>query len=133
MKIQSPLLRSIGALLALLVLVAFPPSAWADHGPCDDPYCELYYGTGHDLSLELGTDNPTGATIFYITSIDQPIPSNVNPCHNGVTPCQGTGAVISGSKISIPYGHTLWVKMIAWKATWQDSGVVECEQHNPNV
>jgi hypothetical protein len=135
MNTKSVLVRSIGVLLALLVFVSLPTSILAS--PCPgtcDPACELYYGTGHNLSLELETIYPSNATIFFISSVDQPIPATSNPCHdaNGV-PCQGTSAVANGTQVPIPYGHTLYIKMLAWRIDKGDSGIVECEQHNPNL
>jgi hypothetical protein len=133
MKTKSMLVRSIGALLALLVLTALPTSLLAVCYTAD-PVCELYYGTGHNLFLELESDcPPSGVIIFYISSIDQPIPGNINPCHNGVTPCSGTSWVANGTKLSIPYGHTLYIRMLAWRSDSGDSGIVDCDQHNPNL
>ena len=131
MNTKSVLLRSLGVLLALLVYVALPSSVLADHGPCDDVYIELYYGTGTDLALELSVDNPTGATIFYTMTLNQP--DNTDPTHNGATPGTGTSYFASGSKLHIPYGQTLYVRAIAWKSGWEDSVNVSAEdQHNPN-
>jgi hypothetical protein len=131
MKTKSAVVRSIGALLALLVFVSLPTSLLAVCNTAD-PTCELYYGTGHNLFLELETACPANATIFFISSIDQPIPGNSYPCHNGPTPCSGTSTVASGTKVSIPYGHTLYIRMLAWRSDSGDSGIVDCDQHNPN-
>jgi len=133
MKTKSPLVRSIGALLALLVLVALPSSVLAS--PCEnicDPICELYYGTGHNLSLEVESIYPANTTIFFISSLDQPLPANSLPCHVGTNPCPGTVAVPSGTKVPIQYGHTLYIRSIAWRSDKGDSGVSDCDQHNPN-
>ncbi len=132
MNTKSALVRSIGALLALFVFVSLPTTLLAVCYPTHDPLCELYYGSGTQLFLELETDCPINATLFVITSIDQPIPANVNPCHTGSTPCSGTSALANGTKLSIPYGHTLWVKMVAWRSDSGDSSIVSCDQHNPN-
>jgi hypothetical protein len=133
MKTKSALVRSIGVLLALLVFVSLPTSLLA---LCSthDPVCKLYYGIGHNLFLELETDcPPSDVTIFYISSEDQPIPDNSNPCHSGATPCTGTSWVANGTKVSIPYGHTLYIRMLAWRSDTGDSGIVDCDQHNPNL
>ena len=131
MKIKSALLRSIGALVALLVFVALPNSVLADNGPCDDVYFELYYGTGTDLALEVVVDNPTGATIFYTVTFNHL--NTTDPTHSGATPGTGTSYFASGSKIHIPYGQTLYIRAIAWKSGWQDSvDVTSAEQPNPN-
>ncbi len=133
MNTKSVLVRSIGALLALLMFVSLPGFVLA--APCPgtcDPACELYYGTGTQLFLELETIYPSNATIFFISST-QPIPPNTNPCHdpNG-NPCPGTSAVANGTKVPIPYGHTLYIRMLAWRIDKGDSGIVDCDQHNPN-
>jgi hypothetical protein len=129
MKTKS-VVRSIGVLLTLLVFVSLSTSLLA---VCftHDPICELYYGTGHNLSLEVSTSCPANATIFFISSLDQPIPGTTMPCHVGATPCQGTSAVPSETKIPIQYGHTLYIRMLAWRSDSGDSGIVDCDQHNP--
>ncbi len=129
MNTKSPLFRSFGVLLTLLLFVA--TSVAVPCYPSHDPQCALYYGTGSTLQLELETDCPSYATIFVITALDSGYPA-ANPCHNGATPCAGTSAIPNGSKISIPYGHTLYVKMIAWSSGTGDSQIVACDQHNPN-
>lgn len=133
MNTESVLLRSIGVVLALLMFVALPTSVLA--APCNhccDPTCELYYGTGTQLFLELETSYPTNATIFFISSYS-PIPPGVVPCHDPFgNPCPGTGAVANGTKLPIPYGYTLYVRMLAWRIDKGDSGIVDCDQHNPN-
>jgi hypothetical protein len=128
MKTKSHLLTSIGA-LALFVLVAFASSS-ARADACDDPYFELYYGVGNDLSLEVATDNPTGATIFYTMTLNQY--NNYTPTHTGTTCGPNTSKFASGSKIHIPYGSTMYINALAWKSGWDDSGVTSAEQHNPN-
>ena len=133
MNTKSILVRSLGVLLALLTFVSLPSSVLAT--PCPvicDPACELYYGTGTNLFLELETIYPSNATIFFVSSVN-PIPPNVVPCHDASgNPCQGTSAVPNGTKVPIPYGHTLYVRMLAWRIDKGDSGMVDCEQHNPN-
>ena len=133
MKTESALFRSFGVLVALLVFLALPSST-ALAVPCypsHDPYCELYYGIGTQLFLELETDCPTYATLFVRTALDSGYPPD--PCHdsNG-NPCSGTSALSNGTKLSVPYGHTLYVKVLAWSSGTGDSNIVSCEQHNPN-
>jgi hypothetical protein len=133
MKTKSALLRSIGVLMALLVFVALPNSVLANPcgGPPHDPYCELYYGTGTNLFLELGTDCPTGATIFYTRTTNQP--NYVDPTHSGTTPGYLTYSCPIGTKIPIPYGSTIYIRALAWRVEFGDSGVTACDQHNPNL
>lgn len=129
MKTKSPLLIAIGA-LALFVLVALPTSS-ARATECDDVYFELYYGVGNDIALEVSVDNPTGATIFYTMTFNQP--NNYTPTHSGTTCGAHTSKFASGSKIHIPYGSTIYISAIAWKSGWDDSPDVSSEeQHNPN-
>jgi hypothetical protein len=129
MKTQSLPFRSFGVLVALLMFVstAFAVPCY----PSYDPYCELYYGTGNQLFLELETECPTWATLFVKTAIDSGYPAG-DPCHVGATPCAGTSALANGTKLSIPYGHTLYVKVLAWSSSTGDSGITTCDQHNPN-
>lgn len=130
MKTKSPFTRSIGVLLALLVFAALPATLLANCGTADDPYCELVYGPGNSLYLKLVCPNPTGATIFFTYTLDTP--NTTDPTHSGSTPGSGTSACASGTLIPIPYGHTIYIRAICWKSCWSDSGVVACEQHNPN-
>jgi hypothetical protein len=132
MKTKSILVRSIGALLALIVFVSLPTTLLAIVcTPAYDPYCELYYGTGTNLFLELGTDCPTGATIFYTKTINQY--NSTDPTHTGTTPGPSTYSCAIGTKIGIPYGSTIYIRSLAWRSDTIDSGVTACEQHNPNL
>jgi hypothetical protein len=131
MKTKSVLVRSIGALLALLVFISLPSSALADN-TCSDVGFELYYGTGTDLALELECDNPTDATIFYTVTFNQE--NNYPPLHTDTTCGAHTSKFANGSKIHIPYGSTIYINAIAWKSGWRDSAnVSSAEQHNPNL
>lgn len=132
MKINSSLFRTTGALLALLAFTLLPNSVQGDLcNPAHDPACELYYGSEKTLALELVTDCPVAATIFYTKTLNTPNYST--PCHdaNG-NPCTGTYAVPNGTLVYIPYGSTMYINMLAWKPGMLDSNVVSCEQHNPN-
>ena len=130
MKTRPALLRSIGVLMALL-LVALPNSILATPCPgCCEPYCELYYGTGNNLYLELETEYPSDATIFYTKTINQY--NYDDPCHNGSTPCSGTYSCPNGTLIPVPYGSTIYIRALAYKSGLDDSPVTACEQHNPN-
>jgi hypothetical protein len=133
MNTKSPLVRSIGVLLALLVFVSLPTTLLAICGYADEVYCELYYGTGTNLSLELGADNPSGLTIYYTSGIDHP--PTVDPTYNGITgaPGPGTSTCAPGTKIPIPYGHTLYIRALAWKYCWPPASITSCDQHNPNL
>jgi hypothetical protein len=130
MKTKSAVVRSIGVLVALLVFVSLPTSLLAVCYPAHDPQCGLYYGPPKVLYLELETDCPANATIFYTMTINQP--NNTDPCHNGATPCSGTYSCPNGTLISIPYGSTIYIRALAWRSDTVDSGVTACDQHNPN-
>ena len=119
---KAPLLT--GALLALLVYVAFPSSAQAT----DDVTFDLYYGTGNNLYIEMDTDTP-GAIIFFTLGINgQGYPAD--PTHNGSTPGYGTSRYYG--MVPISYGSTFYFAAVAWTESEGDSNVTYCEQHNPN-
>ncbi len=131
MNTKSVVVRSVGVLLALLVFVALPAPLLAEVcGTCHDPQCELYYGSGTSLYLELETDCPSAATIFYTKTVNQP--NNVDPTHSGATPGYLTYSCPNGTMIPIPYGSTIYIRMLAYKNGLVDSGVTACDQHNPN-
>lgn len=139
MKTQSALLRPLGVLLALLVFTALPNSVLGELcDPAHTPYCQLYYGQGTLLYLELETDCPTAATIFY--TITYNTPNSNDPCHydNSPTVCPPsetgytTYSVPNGTYIGVPYGQTVYIRMLAWKLNMKDSEIESCEQHNPN-
>ena len=117
---KAPLLT--GALLALLVYVAFPSSAQAT----DDVTFDLYYGTGNNLYEELDTTT-TGAIIFFtVSSSGYP----ADPTHDGSTP--GPGTIHYYGRVPIPYGQTYYFAAVAWTSDGGDSDVTYEEQHNPN-
>jgi hypothetical protein len=137
MKTESPLFRSIGVLLALLMFVALPSSVLAT--PCEPccpctPYCEFYYGTGgwQTNTLELETEYPTDAWIFYTKTLNAA--NNNNPCHVNGTPCTNVGyttyKVPNGAHIGLPQGIT-YIRMMAWTSGWGNSEIAECDQQNP--
>jgi|ERR1043166_1858311 hypothetical protein len=131
MNTKSIVVRSIGVLLALLVFTALPAPLLAEVcGTCHEPQCGLYYGSGTNLYLELETDCPTAATIFYTKTINTP--NNTDPCHVGANPCVGTYSCPNGTLLSIPYGSTMYIRALAYKSGLVDSGVTACDQHNPN-
>lgn len=131
MKTKSALLRSIGVLLALLVFAALPNSVLGELcDPAHDPYCEVVYGHGTTLYLKLITDCPTAATIFYTRTFNTP--NTVDPTHSGATPGYLTYSVPNGTLIPIPYGSTIYIRMLAWKLNMGESGIVDCSQSNPN-
>jgi len=128
MKTKSALLRSIGALVALLMFVAFPGSpAWANCGQCDDVEFGLS-GYGTLLFVEVICEHPTGADIYFTTNGNNPI---INP--DG-TPGASTLKVASGTNIPVDYGTTLHVKAIADKGScwYQSINITEIYQHNPD-
>jgi len=133
MKTKSAVVRSIGVLLALLVFIALPSPLLAEVcGTCYEPQCGLYYGPPKVLYLELETECPSAATIFYTKTINTP--NNTAPCHNGPDACPGSGTYScpNGTLISIPYGSTIYIQALAYKSGLNDSGVTACDQHNPN-
>jgi len=133
MKIKSALVRSIGAVLALLVFASLPTSLLAICGYPDDVSCELYYGIGHNLSLELVAENPSGLTIYYTYGINTPPTNDPTYDHQTGAPGPGTYTCASGTKIGIPYGSTLFIRALAQKSCWPPVNITSCEQHNPNI
>lgn len=140
MKTKSSLLPSIGVILALLVFAALPNSVLAERcNPAYEPQCSLEYGQGTLLYLELETECPTAATIFY--TITYNTPNYDDPCHyaNSATVCPPsvtgytTYSAPNGSYVGVPYGQTVFINMLAWKLNMDDSGITKCEQHNPNL
>ena len=118
---KAPLLT--GALLALLIYVAFPSAAQAT----DDVTFDLYYGTGHNLYIEMES-NP-GAIIFFTLGVDYQ-GYLADPTHNGSTPGYGTSRYYG--MVPISYGSTFYFAAVAWTESEGDSGVTYYEQHNPN-
>lgn len=137
MKRNSPLLRSIGAVLALLMFAALPSSlAGLCAHPCD-PTCDFYYGIGDwtTNTEELETTYPSNAWIFYTKTVGTA--NNNDPCHDASgTPCpySQTGyytyKVINGARVGLAYGIT-YLRMVAWRSDLGDSSVVACDQQNP--
>src|ERR1700731_4361090 len=118
---KAPLLT--GALLALLVYVAFPSSAQAT----DDVTFDLYYGTGNNLYIEM--ESEPGAIIFFTRGKNyQGYPAD--PTHNGSTPGYGTSRYYG--MVPISYGSTFYFAAVAWTESGGGSDVTYCEQHNPN-
>jgi hypothetical protein len=132
MNTKSILVRSIGVLQALLVFVSLPVlTARANMGTCDDVVIYWEYGTGTNIYFELTVANPTGATIFFTTTLDDP---NVpDPTHNFANPTGTTLVGVNGTRVPIDLGHTRYIKAIAWKSSWAQSPHISCgNQHNPN-
>lgn len=130
MKTKSALLPSIGAFLALLLLVALPsPTAHASQGQCPDVDIEWYYGGGNQIYFELEVGS--GCDIYVTNSINNP--SFAYPSRSGATPVYPTIKVASGSTFYIPYGSTMYIRAFAYKPLWTQSvNLSEAEQHNPN-
>jgi hypothetical protein len=118
-------LGPIGALLALLLIVAIPtPAARAT----DDVDFELYYGTGNNLYIEM--ESPTaGAIIFFTLGINYQ-GYLADPTHTGSTPGYGTSRYYG--RVPISYGSTFYFAAVAWTEAGGDSSVTYYEQHNPN-
>ena len=131
MKTRPTLLRSIGVLMALLVFAALPNSVLAT--PCETccaPACELYYGGGNNLYLELETSYPSDATIFFTKTINTP--NTTDPTHTGTSPGPGTYSCANGCLVPIPYNSTIYIRALAWRSDRGDSPITACDQHNPN-
>ncbi|HKP03295.1 MAG TPA: hypothetical protein VJU77_07990 [Chthoniobacterales bacterium] len=126
MKTKPSLVRSIGALLGLLVLAALPTALGDLCNPAHDPTCELYYG--NPVTVELETDCPVAATIFYTITFN--VANNTDPCHFGSTPCSDgvTHAVPNGTHVPIGSSGSTHIRMVAWKLGMYDSNVVVCDQ-----
>lgn len=131
MKTKSALLPSIGAFLALLLLVALPtPTARASQGQCDDVDIEWYYGGRNQIYFEVEVGD--GCDIYLTTSINNP--SFPDPSRYGYEPVYPTIKVSSGSTFYIPYGSTMYMKAFAFKPNWTQSvNLSYAEQHNPNL
>ncbi len=126
MKTKSVLLRSVSVVLALLVFVALPSSTLAVCSPAHDVAFYVEYGPGTTLYLDMETDCPPTATIFYTTN-------GATPTHIGPIPGPSTAAVPNGTGLSVPYGTTVCVKALAWRSGSADSGVTQACQHNPDL
>ncbi len=113
MKTKSPLFRSIGALLALLVFVTLPSStALANCGQCADVEVYYEYAGPTGIQVEMVCKYPAGAIIFYTTD-------GSTPTHSGSTP--GANTFIYSGPIPVPYWHCIHIKARAWKYCYYDS------------
>lgn len=113
-----------GALLALLVYVAFPSSAQAT----DVVSFRTVYGTGTNLWVKMETETP-GAIIFFTSNNGLGYPAD--PTHNGSTP--GSGTIRYYGMAPIPYNQIRYFAAIAWTEDEGDSAMVTYwEQPNPN-
>ena len=134
MKTKSPLFRSIGVLLALLMFVALPSSLTASCLTCCTPYCEFYYGSGgwETNYFELETGWPSDAWIFYTKTVNTGNPND--PCHVNGTPCTNVGyttyKVPNGAHIPLAYGIT-YIRVLAWRSDRGNSPIAACDQQNP--
>jgi hypothetical protein len=127
---KSPLFRSIGVLLALLVSVALQNSL---AGPCPQscaPTWEFYYGISPAPNyVELETIYPSNASIFYTVTFDG---SNADPTHDGSgNPTGSTLKVPNGTHVGLAYGHESFFRMLAWRSDKGDSPIVAFSQQNP--
>ena len=131
MKTKSPLFRSIGVLMTLLVSVALPGSVLASPcKTCCDPEWEFYYGIYPAPNyVELETSYPSNAWIFYTVTFDG---SNGDPCHDeDGDPCVGTYKVANGTHVALAWNHESFFRMLAWRIDRGDSDVVAFSQQNP--
>ncbi len=130
MKRKSTLLPSIGAFLALLLLVALPsPTARASQGQCPDVDIGIYYGGSNQIYFQLTVGN--GCDIYVTNSTN---PSFPYPSRSGPDPVSPTLKVASGSTFYIPYGYTMYIRAFAYKPLWTQSvNLSEADQHNPNL
>jgi hypothetical protein len=107
--------RSIGLLLVVLGLIAFPNSS-ALATQCEEVVFSEDGYTPDTIYVSLSTGT-SGATIFVRYSHIGPPP---NPTHNGSTPTNGTGTWV-GPYFEVPYGTRLYIKALAYKAGFTDS------------
>lgn len=136
MKTKSPLFRSIGVLMALLVLLALPSStALANCGQCADVDVGWEYGGPTGIYFELSVANPTGANIYYTTCLD----SNpcVDPTWDPVTfvPTGTTMVCYSCTTrdVIVPYGHEMTIRARAGKYCYYQSVNISSDTvQNPN-
>ena len=122
---------AIGVLLAVLGFVAFPTSsASASQGQCGDVSISWYYGPGATIYYDLAV-SPSTCTIYVTTKLDTGYPDDPSWYSNG-SPISPT--FIFSSDISIPYGHTMYIKAQAWQPNWTKSvNISSDEQRNPNI
>ncbi|HKP03180.1 MAG TPA: hypothetical protein VJU77_07400 [Chthoniobacterales bacterium] len=111
---------SIGILLALLVMVAFPSSSVLADQCAEVEFHETGNCCIHNIYVSLSTAT-SGATIF-VTSSTTYMPAD--PTHNGSTPT-GTTSTWVGPNFVVPPGGRLDIKAIAYKAGSTDSAVTE--------
>lgn len=131
MKTQSALLRSTGALLALLAFVALPcATARASQGQCGDVEFYPEYGPGIQIRVKLEV-SPSSCVIYVTYSLDNP--TFPDPSRSGTTPIPPTITVSSGASFNVPYGHTMYFKAFAYKSLWTQSvNLSYWEQHSPD-
>ena len=136
MKTESAFFRSFGVLVALLVFLTLPSStALANCGQCADVDVGWEYGGGTGIYFELSVANPTGANIYFTTSLDDdPCP---DPTWNPVTGVP-TGSTLvcyscTSQDVAVDYGHTMTIKARAWKYCYYQSVHITSDSvHNPN-
>ena len=142
MKTESPMFRSLGVLVAVLMFIALPSSTvLASCGQTADVDVEWYYDAGTAMHFELEVANPTGTNIYYTVTLgDTNVPDD--PTFDPGTGAP-TGSTLvcynctSGRDIPIPYKDTLNVKAIAWKTGipchYPSVNISSGSQHNPNL
>jgi len=109
MKTKSPLLRSIGAFLALLVFIALPSStALASCGQCDDVNIYYEYEGWTGLQVEMEVEYPAGTIIFYTLN-------GSDPTHD-IYGNPGSNTYIYGWPIGIPKRQCMHFRARAWKS-----------------
>ena len=127
MKTKFSVFRSIGVLLALLVLVALPNTLAAPCQTCCAPTCSFYFGTPNYLVLE--TTYPSNASIFYTIRVNQP--NTTDPTHDAAgNPTGSTFKVPNGTHIQLAQGES-HLRMLAWRSDRGDSPIATCSQQNP--
>ena len=85
MKTKLALLRSIGALLALLVFTALPCSTALAKGPCALVQIYYDYDPSGDLLVSMYSYPPYGPTIFYTVDGTNPTHDHTNGTPTGST------------------------------------------------
>jgi hypothetical protein len=130
----------MSAFLTLLVFIALPSwTALADCGTCADVDVIWEYGPPHVIYFELSVASPTGANIYYTTTLNNTEPPNPTWDASG-NPTNGTAVCYNCTTrdVQIPYGYTMNIKAQAWKpginpCYHPSVNIVWDYQHNPNL
>lgn len=116
MKAKSPLFRSIGVLLALLVFTALPSSTLAA-GYCANVNIYYNYHSSGNLQVVMYSAPPSNPTIFYTKD-------GTNPTHDHATGAPDPGTYIYYGPEWVYPGQCITFKAQAHKPPYGDSAVI---------